>query len=91
MIEGDLLRVAMINYDKKLHANSQVSTTHFLKKCAMQGSDGVFTRGALTFEDYNYAQANPYILIESSEQRFQVPLAQRLDENVLDKVQNFKF
>lgn len=55
------------------HSECFVQTTHFLKKCAIlndedEGGSGSlqnpFKRGALTFEDYNYAMYNPYILID---------------------------
>jgi hypothetical protein len=60
----------MLLNEKRLHADTAIQTTHFLKKCAMSSqheSVGAFTRGALTFEDYNYSMYNPYILLENSQ------------------------
>ena len=55
-----------------MNADSLVQTTHFLKKCALETRNEesdplkhVFKKGAMLFEDYNYAQINPYILVES--------------------------
>lgn len=86
-VEEEQARLISIQTEKRLHANTIVQTTHFLKKCVIQIDKGdnqkeeaeppawfdvtgfvengkdtdesdfthPFKRGAMTFEDYNYA------------------------------------
>jgi hypothetical protein len=67
-IETDAGRLNMIKDQKKLHSDTLISTTHFIKKSVMipvdWTDDGVethppnishpFMRGIMTFDDYNY-------------------------------------
>lgn len=46
-----------------------IQTAHFLKKCVIMSSDEEhpqrpFKRGAMQFEDFNYAVFNPHILVQ---------------------------
>lgn len=81
-IETDILRLNQIKDQKKLHVDTVVSTTHFMKKSVMipvdQGSNGQMTepnntthpfmRGIMTFDDFNYTQFNDYVLLEEPSQ-----------------------
>ncbi len=63
---------------KKLHADTLVNTTHFIKKAVMvpieidedgvtqepENKDHPFMRGIMTFDDFNYKMFNDYVLIE---------------------------
>lgn len=74
----DISRIEQIKNFKKLHADTIVNTTHFMKKSIMvplkENEDGnltepmnsqhPFMRGILQFDDYNYERFNPYILLE---------------------------
>lgn len=61
-----------------MYPNTLIQTTHFLKKCVIQPISEKkksselkeirklpFKRGAMGFEDYNYASYNPYIFVEN--------------------------
>ena len=62
-----------IELQKKRFADSAIQTSHMLKKCALQPAkvlktndrkaNSLFRVGALTFEDYNYAQYNTHVLL----------------------------
>lgn len=65
-----------MHVNKKVHADSLVTTTHFIKKSVMvpinedyeptdrSNADRPFTRGIMTFDDFNYRQFNEHILLE---------------------------
>lgn len=78
-VEKDHDRIRKIKGYKKLHADTLVQTTHFIKKSVMVPCEGddegnlveqstnrkhPFMRGIMTFDDYNYNQFNEYVLIE---------------------------
>jgi hypothetical protein len=74
----DIARIAQIKNFKKLHADTIVNTTHFMKKSILvplkENEDGnltepanahhPFMRGILQFDDYNYERFNQYVLLE---------------------------
>lgn len=74
----DIERIQKIKNFKKLHADTVVNTTHFIKKSVMvplkmddEGNQTEpantlhpFMRGIMNFDDYNYRQYNSYILVE---------------------------
>lgn len=82
--QADQLRLNTVKECRKLHADSLVSTTHFIKKAVMvphndDFEDNVnikeehtlhrpFTRGIMTFDDYNYSTVNDYVLVVEPEQ-----------------------
>lgn len=78
-MQQDSDRISRITGYKKLHADTVVQTTHFIKKSVMvpceEDDDGnqleivgnskhPFMRGIMRFDDYNYNQFNEYVLIE---------------------------
>lgn len=78
-------RIMKLMAQKRFHANSIVQTTHFLKKCVIQQpqssteqlelvdmNDHPFKRGVMTFEDFNYAVFNPFILVQEGEKSNQI-------------------
>jgi hypothetical protein len=77
-------RISRIKDFRKLHADTQVQTTHLLKKCVMvpinhdaedpeerlpTTTAQPFQRGVMTFDDYNYNMTNQYILIEEPQDK----------------------
>lgn len=76
-VELDFERIKKIQDFRKLHANTLVNTTHMIKKAVMvpMGTDeeglplltdnlnSPFQRGIMNFDDYNYKNVNPYILV----------------------------
>ena len=74
-MEKDYERIQKIKDYRKLNADTVVTTTHFLKKCVLVPSRATdaeeksnqvhpFKRGSMQFDDFNYDQYNPFILIE---------------------------
>ena len=66
--DEDLKRLNKIKDFKKLHADSVVPTTHFIKKSVMVPDEDLapcnpFNRGIMQFDDYNYNQFNEHVLI----------------------------
>ena len=73
----DFERIQRIKDYRKLFADTAVLTTHMLKKCVLipykmedKEEDGYqkhpFKRGAMKFDDFNYAMYNPFILVEDT-------------------------
>lgn len=74
----DQERLAKIKDFRKLHADTTINTTHFIKKAVMvpldldeegqpQSPDNQqhpFMRGIMNFDDYNYKSFNDYVLVE---------------------------
>ena len=71
----DYERIQKIKDYRKLHAETVATTTHFLKKCVIvpnkpneqedkTNKANPFKRGSMQFDDFNYEQYNPYILVE---------------------------
>lgn len=73
----DIERILKLKSFKKLHVDTMVSTTHFLKKSIMvplktldngtheepKNTDHPFMRGIMQFDDYNYRRYNQHILV----------------------------
>ena len=68
-VEADMDRISKIKGYKKLHADTAIQTTHFIKKSVMvpqpedelgnpveqiTNSNHPFMRGIMNFDDYNY-------------------------------------
>ena len=76
--EEDFDRIKKIKEFKKLHVDTVVNTTHFIKKSVMvpyvvdddgqihasENSKNPFCRGIMEFDDFNYKQFNDFVLIE---------------------------
>jgi len=74
--EAELERISKITDFKKGYADTVIQTTQLLKKSVImpglqlknqQITNSSFKRGIMSFDDYNYAAYNKYILIESKE------------------------
>lgn len=77
-VAKDQQRINKIRDFRKLHADTVVNTTHFIKKsimiplavddeghqCEPQNLNHPFMRGIMQFDDYNYKQYNSFVLIE---------------------------
>lgn len=71
-LDSETIRISKLGSNglKLSHSESQVSTAHFLKKCAILAEEpsehdklNPFNRGAFKFEDFNYQQFNEFILL----------------------------
>ena len=75
---AEIDRIVKIKDFRKLHADTVVSTTHFIKKSVMvpinedndgnlvsndQNTSHPFMRGIMQFDDYNYKQFNDFVLV----------------------------
>jgi hypothetical protein len=74
----DTERINKIKVEKKMHVDSNINTTHFIKKSVMvplkedelgrmhepKNKNNPFMRGIMEFDDYNYSQVNEFILLE---------------------------
>lgn len=87
-------RISRIFLQKKSYADTLVQTTHMLKKCVVvpraemkneQLANSSFKRGAMQFEDYNYAMFNPYILLETREDELPLKVQVTLTERELNR------
>jgi hypothetical protein len=73
---------------KKVFSDTHVHTAHMLKKCVIMNKNELgretvvntsFKRGAMLFEDFNYANYNSHILVEEKEYDSDHEKAKRLD------------
>ena len=75
--DEELLRIQKIKDYRKLNADTVITTTHFLKKCVIVPNRATeqderhnqmnpFARGSMKFDDFNYDQFNPYILVQEN-------------------------
>jgi hypothetical protein len=78
-IKAELERLGNLKEFRKLHADTTINTTHFIKKAVMvpfeideKGNEKVnethqehpFMRGIMNFDDYNYKSFNDYVFLE---------------------------
>lgn len=95
-------RVMRIFLDKRGIADTAVQTTHLLKKCFLvQNKDlkqsqlinSSFKRGAMQFEDFNYAMFNPYILINEGTEEVKKPKNKQMQQKDLNHplINQYKF
>ena len=80
---SELNRIQKIKDFRKLHADTLVNTTHFIKKSVMvplalddEGKEvepanvqHPFMRGIMNFDDYNYKQFNDFVLVEQPDSK----------------------
>ena len=75
-VSVDAQRIQKISTFKKLHADTLVSTTHFMKRSIMvpianeattqeevTNKNHPFMRGIMNFDDYNYTHFNEFVLL----------------------------
>ena len=75
----ELERLGNLKDYRKLHVDTTINTTHFIKKAVMvpldfdeKGNEKInethqehpFMRGIMNFDDYNYKSFNDYVLLE---------------------------
>ena len=77
---------------KKVFSDTHVQTAHLLKKCVIMEKNELekqsvantsFKRGAMLFEDFNYANYNSHILVEAKEYDSDKEKAKRLDHQAV--------
>ncbi len=91
-IENEVDRVARAQLMKKVFSDTHVHTAHMLKKCVIMNKNELgretvvntsFKRGAMLFEDFNYANYNSHILVEEKEYDSDHEKAKRLDNQAV--------